>query len=53
MQELIKVEAKQDVTIPVQTKKRGTNPMKKLRYIRENYFLYFVNCPSNYINNRL
>ncbi len=46
MQELIKVEAKQDVTIPVQTKKRGTNPMKKLRYIRENYFLYLLIAPA-------
>lgn len=44
MQELIKAEAKQDVMIP--QKKRETKPMKKLRYIRENYFLYLLIAPA-------
>lgn len=44
MQELIKAEAKQDVIIP--QKKRDTKPMKKLRYIRENYFLYLLIAPA-------
>lgn len=44
MQELIKTEAKQDVTIP--QKKRETKSMKKLRYIRENYFLYLLIAPA-------
>lgn len=46
MQELIKAEADHDVTIPLQAEKRATKRMEKLRYIRENYFLYLLIAPA-------
>ncbi|MGS2780160.1 ABC transporter permease [Robertmurraya sp. GLU-23] len=46
MQELIKAEAGKDAAIPNQAKKRVTNLSKKLRYIRENYFLYLLIAPA-------
>lgn len=46
MQDLFKVEAEQDVTIPLQAEKREKKRMKKLHYIRENYFLYLLIAPA-------
>jgi putative aldouronate transport system permease protein len=46
MQELIKAEAGKDAAIPNQAEKRVTNLSKKLRYIRENYFLYLLIAPA-------
>ncbi|MGI8387130.1 ABC transporter permease [Robertmurraya sp. P23] len=46
MQELIKAEAGKDAAIPNQAEKRVTNLNKKLRYIRENYFLYLLIAPA-------
>jgi putative aldouronate transport system permease protein len=46
MQDLIKAEADHDVAIPLQAEKRAAKRMKKLRYIRENYFLYLLIAPA-------
>jgi len=46
MQELIKAEAGKDAAIPNHAEKRVTNLSKKLRYIRENYFLYLLIAPA-------
>ena len=46
MQDLIKAEADHEVAIPLQAEKRATKRMKKLRYIRENYFLYLLIAPA-------
>ncbi len=46
MQELIKAEAGKDAAIPNQSEKRETSLSKKLRYIRENYFLYLLIAPA-------
>ncbi|WP_066059652.1 ABC transporter permease [Robertmurraya korlensis] len=46
MQELLKAEAGKDAALPVQEEKRVTKLSKKLRYIRENYFLYLLIAPA-------
>lgn len=46
MQELIKAEAGKDTAIQIQAEKRGVKLSKKLRYIRENYFLYLLIAPA-------
>lgn len=46
MQELTKAGSEQDINIPLQADKRATKRMKKLRYIRDNYFLYLLIAPA-------
>jgi putative aldouronate transport system permease protein len=46
MQELTKAGSEQDMNIPLQADKRATKRMKKLRYIRDNYFLYLLIAPA-------
>jgi putative aldouronate transport system permease protein len=46
MQELTKSGSEQDSNIPLQADKRATKRMKKLRYIRDNYFLYLLIAPA-------
>mgnify|MGYP001053423614 CR=1 FL=1 len=46
MQELTKAGSEQDMNIPLQAEKQATKRMKKLRYIRDNYFLYLLIAPA-------
>jgi len=46
MQELTKAGSEQDMNIPLQAEKKATKRMKKLRYIRDNYFLYLLIAPA-------
>lgn len=46
MQELMKAETGNVAMVPIQAKKRETKIMKKLHYVRENYFLYLLIAPA-------